>query len=120
MRTVLALACAALFLASCHHGRCYTNEDCRHGKVCMAVDDEGRVMAKPEKCPKGTVLCGLKCLEKCSEGTCGEGQTCGAGGCCEAAKACRLNSECPGDQLCREGQCREAGQCHETPAESGS
>ncbi len=116
MRNLFAFALAAALLTGCSHGRCYTDEDCRHGKVCMAVDEDGRVLAKPEKCPKGTVLCGLKCLEPCQADSCAQGQTCAEGGCCEAARACRLNSDCPGDQLCREGSCREAGMCHEKPA----
>ena len=113
MRVAIAfvVAFAAAFLVSCSHGRCYTSDDCHHGKVCMAVDDTGRVLVKPDKCPKGSVLCGLRCVDPCGEGSCAEGEACTAG-CCEQKRECRLNSECPGDQLCRGGKCLEAGQCH--------
>jgi hypothetical protein len=111
-------AFAATLGFSCSHGRCYTNDDCHHGMVCMQTDEVGKVIVKPESCPKGSVLCGLKCLEPCGEGTCLEGQVCGSGGCCEAAKECRLNSECPGDQLCRAGKCLDSGRCEDAEPKS--
>jgi len=108
-----AAAFAACFALSCSHGRCYTNDDCHHGMVCMPIDEMGKLVFKPDQCPKGSVLCGLKCVDPCSEGSCLETQVC-TDGCCVAAKECRLNSECPGDQLCRAGKCLDSGRCEES------